>query len=1230
MKYSNLVQFEPIITVKVLREADDLNQAREDVRTFVISARMAEQLRDVIIPNLQIASPRDNKGLLTVANYGTGKTHLMSVISAVAEHTELAESIASAEARQAFAQVAGKFRVIRAEIGATEMSLRDIVCTELERGLKKLGVTFAFPSAATVTNTKDSLVDMMDAFEAVHPGRGLLFVLDELLDYLRRRRDAELIQDLAFLREVGEICRSTRFRFIAGIQEAIFENPRFAGVADAVQRVKARFEQVRISREDVAYVVKQRLLKKSTEQRDVIRAHLQPFTPLYEGMAENFDEFVELFPVHPAYIRTFERISAVEKREILKTLSEEMRRILDSDVPSGEPGLLCYDSYRARLVEDPSNRQIPEVREVLDKSEVLRNRVEKGMATKQYVATARRIIDALAVHRLTTEDIYVPIGATRQELRDDLCLLPPNLPERDAFFLGVTVDAVLAEVVKAVSGQFISENPDNGQVYLDVRKDIDYDQKIEDRAASLDDNRLDEAYFKALEEVLERRDAPYVAGYRIWEYEVLWADRNVNRFGYLFMGAPNERSTAQPPRDFYIYFLQPYDCPRFTDEQEADEVFFRLERPAEEFTSALRRYAGATALAIESTATHRSVYESKARTALQTMVTWLRAHMGEAITVTYAGTAKPLAQWLARITGPRSSVKEQLDSIASLALAAHFAARYPGYPRFGVTVTRENLQETVRQALQQIATGRSTSLGTRALEALGLVDAESHLTDTSQFAVALLAKLQEAGGRATNRSDLLVERDPRVWTWQPWNLEPAWLVVVAAALTQLGRMEIGFASGQVDALGLDRLTRMTLDELVAFSHIAPPKALPIVELREIVRLLGLPPGLIPSEGANEIAVQQILTKTSEHLSRIAEVRAKLRTGVTLWGATAVEQAEERDRRIEGLQKVLENVKARNSIGKMNKLDLGTAQLEKARTGLAELDWVSAAVKAREHLSEPVEYLREAVEVFGSEHQLSKDAAELRDGILAVFRTTAQPDANRVAQLKNEAEALRRRFADEAARAHARDRLDGTGDDRKRRLLESDAYRDLSQLTAVSILPDGAFGSLQNQLTSIVTCKTFDESALQASVICQECGYRPRQSAVPTARATVDSIAGRLDQLLTEWERTLLDNLSVPEMQDQIRLLAASERTAINGFLSAKSLPAPITPEFVRALNQVFGRFEVRNVNQNEIWSTLFPESTPTTPSELRGRFEKFLAGQIGAIQPDKVRFIPVTEESRNV
>jgi DNA replication protein DnaC len=51
---------------------------------------MADQLANVVVPQLQFMAPRDNKGVLIVGNYGTGKSHLMAVVSAVAEHPDFA------------------------------------------------------------------------------------------------------------------------------------------------------------------------------------------------------------------------------------------------------------------------------------------------------------------------------------------------------------------------------------------------------------------------------------------------------------------------------------------------------------------------------------------------------------------------------------------------------------------------------------------------------------------------------------------------------------------------------------------------------------------------------------------------------------------------------------------------------------------------------------------------------------------------------------------------------------------------------------------------------------------------------------------------------------------------------------------------------------------------------------------------------------------------------------
>ena len=89
MKYGDLIQFEPIESVVQLRDADEATAARQLVETYVISEEMAEKLVGLVIPQLQFEQPTDNKGLLVVGNYGTGKSHLMSVISGLAENPDL-------------------------------------------------------------------------------------------------------------------------------------------------------------------------------------------------------------------------------------------------------------------------------------------------------------------------------------------------------------------------------------------------------------------------------------------------------------------------------------------------------------------------------------------------------------------------------------------------------------------------------------------------------------------------------------------------------------------------------------------------------------------------------------------------------------------------------------------------------------------------------------------------------------------------------------------------------------------------------------------------------------------------------------------------------------------------------------------------------------------------------------------------------------------------------------
>jgi hypothetical protein len=127
MRYLKLIQFEPTESVVQQRDAHEDASARQLASTYVISDEMTEKLTGLVIPQLQLDRPVDNKGVLVAGNDGTGKSYLMSVISSIAEYAELRTCLDDPQAAQAPEGIAGKFEAVRTGNGASAMSLQDII-----------------------------------------------------------------------------------------------------------------------------------------------------------------------------------------------------------------------------------------------------------------------------------------------------------------------------------------------------------------------------------------------------------------------------------------------------------------------------------------------------------------------------------------------------------------------------------------------------------------------------------------------------------------------------------------------------------------------------------------------------------------------------------------------------------------------------------------------------------------------------------------------------------------------------------------------------------------------------------------------------------------------------------------------------------------------------------------------------------------------------------------------
>lgn len=1229
MKYAELVKFEPIESVIQLRHANAPDAARRLVETFVISKRMAEQLGDVVFSHLQFTKPADTKGLLVVGNYGTGKSHVMAVISAVAERADLAPLLTHASVSDRAGSIAGRFQVIRAEIGSTTKSLRDSVCDVLEDGLSTLGISYVFPSASERHENKTAFHEMMAAFEKRYPDKGLLLVLDELLDYLKSRKDQELSLDLSFLREVGEVCKSTRFRFLSGVQESLFDNPRFQFVADTLRRVQARFEQVRIAREDIAFVVAERLLKKDARQRAQVREHLGQFTSLYGSMNERMEEFVQLFPVHPAYLDTFERVHVAEQREVLKTLSAAIRRLVDQDVPSREPGLIAYDDYWQTLKDNPSFRSVPEIREVIDRSGVLEARIQQAFTRPQYRPAALRVIHALSVHRLTTGDIYAPLGPTVEELRDDLCLLLP-IPERDAAFLKTVVETVLKEVIKTVNGQFLSFNKENGQYYLDLKKDIDFDSLIEKKAEFLGEDVLNRYYFDGLRRILlEDPDAPpYVSGYRIWEHELEWTEHRAGRSGYLFFGAPNERCTAEPPRDFYLYFLQPFDPPGFAEERKSDEVFFRLRHRDETFDRALRLYGGALEQAAASSGSNKKIYEEKAAEHRQTLTTWLREHLTTSCDVGHQGRARSLAEVVrGKAVGDkgRASVRDLVNAAASICLGPHFQDRAPEYPVFSVLVTRLNRAQAAQEAVRWLSGSIRSKPGAAILDGLELLDGDILRPRQSRYARHILDSLgQKAHGQVLNRSEL-IQAEQGVDYWGRFRLEPEFLAVVLAALVHSGDLVVSLPGRKLDASAIDQFAKLPISDLTAFKHVERPKDLPLAPLQELFDLFGLPRGLIVNPAQREEAITQLQSQVLRCLERTVLVQSQLGE-MTLWGKPLLSDPEEGDwrRQLSGLKAFLESLQAYNNQGRLKNFPYDVEAVAAQRTGLDRVREAEDLMKLVRQLGPLTAYLSKAEAVLPAEHAFAEAVRERRSELLARMASPKHrrdPGTQRAAgQVLAE---LKGRYQEAYLTAHSEARL-GIGEDKKKALLSRDVrLQRLQKLAGIEMMPVQQLRELEGRLFGLKTCYSLTPKELEADPVCPHCSFRPVEERIvlraPDVLASADA---RIDELMRDWTAALLAALADPTVAANIELLGATEgRRQVQAFQERREVPEPVTPAFVKALQEVLSGLEKVVFSGAALRNALATGGLPCTVIELQERFTRHVAEMTRGRDPGRVRIL---------
>lgn len=1230
MKYSELISFKPIESTIQLLETADKKVAQDMVQTYVMSDTMADNLKATVIDQLQMEEVIDNKAVMIVGNYGTGKSHLMSVIAAIATDAENIEFVQNKKFGKDMELVAGKFEVLRLKVDGLTMPLREVILAEIEDDFANRGIDYTVPDLDNVRDNARLIKEVMAAFQSKYSDKGYLIVIDELLSYLTSRDERQIVLDLAFLQSMAEMCSKSKIRLVCGVQEKVFDNPRFSFVSETLKKVGDRFTQIIITKEATAYVVSERILKKTPEQKAMIRQHLEKFSGLYAGMSSKMDDFVDLFPIHPSYIEVFNKIYLIENRHILKNISLTIKEIFNKEVPADKPGIISFDDYWPAIKSNGLLKSDVTISRVVGASGQLEEIINRSFTKAAYKPMALQIIYALSVHRLTTNGLDVQFGLTAENLKDDLCLYLP-MPEQDADFLLGAVNATLKEIMKTVSGQFIIHNDANNQYYIDVDKVVDYDERIKQKASMMAEGELNRYFYTVVYGCLEWEARQYVNGFNIYQYDLNWDSHNIFREGYLFMGLPGERSTAQPERDFYIHIMPPFGDVSADTHNLDDEVYFYF-RGSDEFKEMLRMFAAANAQADISEGKDKDAYLGKAQMLKKKLVKYLSENKNTCFNVTYKCVMHQLIEVLKGKYNRDMTFKDTIDLAAAISLDEYFGTIYPDYPVMKTKITRKNQADAVRTAFDHFA-GRKNQQSTQMLQSFGLLDGDKIKPEGSKYAsyyIDMIKKLQPQG--VLNYSDIFEPANDDMFVDKKFKINYLFTPIVFLSLVYAGYAVITLKDGStLTASNLDKVPKMSVLDLYEFKYISRPAQISMAELKKLFEVLDINPALLDNPNDREKGVAELLKKAQEMCNNAVILERRLTDGFELWGEPLanVQQVSMMRGACTAVKNEFSNYAAKyNTPAKLNNFSLSYDEVEELGKKIALLKLIPEYTTFKTECSDIVSYIVniEFIELGVSmKSDIENGKAlfrEIRDSIKdgTLGDVAAQKVVAKLEKIKD-------KYIDIYFEEHKKKRLGIDDAKRRGKIQESSVLGNLRKLRSIEILSSAKLGELEQDMAGLKVCYELTPTELKTSPICPHCRFSLEDKA-KNVMGQLDSLEIRMDDMVAEWTKMLLDTISDPIVLDQKKFLKAQEAQAIDEFVASGSLPKKVDDFFVKSINALLKGFEPVVIDTDDLIKKL-EEMPPMDEDSFKAKINEIVSVYTKGKDTGKLRIVIKRKDDNN-
>ena len=1207
-----LFQFQQIKDViDIDSDIRDVESRVDIVSSYVISESLEKQICE-FFDNL--VRP-DHKANTIIGNYGSGKSHLISFLVSLISWPELSKYLHNEKIKKAVAGLSRKFYTVQFELQAVQVPLRVWFFDKIIKQLK-INHHLEMPELDLAINydDKENIQTILSVVKKHDPTAGLLVVIDEVSDFLASKQKEPMKADIQFLRVVGQVCMDSDqdIMFIGSMQEDIFSSPKFKNVSAEFSRAAERFTPIIIHREDVQKVISSRIVPKTNEQKHLLESKMAPFAEKIELVSSHMDHFIELFPLTPFLINTFNELPYFEKRGVIQFATSEIKYLMNKKFPY----FITFEKIYDILENSPDKKNLEEIASIAKVMEVLRQKI--SLIEPKYQEDALKVCKALAVYSLWPR---YETGTTPKELADHLMLLPANKLLSTEDHISIVVkkirDATDLQYIKAV------KDKNTGKEYFkfETSAPIDLEEKIAQKVVSVSDDEVEEAYFHQLSSLLELD--PLEGQIDVFHDMCEWKSVNAFRLGCIFFCKKHSSFKKIPDKDYSIVFLSPYieQCSHtFSSLELTIKIPLLDARHVEQIKEivAIKSLINSnfqTKLMYKKLDQRVAGYQQGATTHTGVRYRLAKLFKNES-TICFNGKKENLKHHLTR---SHESVPDILDDLKISIFDKPFTDRYPLHPKYAIKLFKGNILKSLSDIASDLIKGSLNEISPNTKNFLRTVDMieKSGFPNAlkSKIASQILNKIVENNTKVTDINKDLIS----VFCGGDYGLEREFVYLILILLTLQARIYLQATGGttiDINNIG-EKFKSLAMFETVNYAR-SYKKPVSYDFAQRFLYDIGL-------NGAGMGVEEERLTLFNDYKKRIHDLISLIKTlDDTLHGLKQKHHIyihlDEIDQQMDDIRELdwhrfdISNPTQFAAIETY--LESKNVDTQGVKLMLEKLSNIVEALQAYEgYVHSGISYCEDALELLDKNSHLLLETEktlkllEIKEEILLICTTTDKfLDRSQRNPLKGKIEQFKKIYIYDLYLPLHRECV---GEDLEWNNLDAylhtDTFQRLNLLQKLQCISESKLNATIAGWQDLYKYRCMNPSLdeqLEQGVKCSKCSFPDalHHDKYTKLSQELSSIDETLEKFLEQYEEKAVKEIR--EYRDNIQYLEnAASKKIINGILSSKKMPELLDAHLIKEINQLFREIDVVELDaRQDIIEKIFPDGEMITFEDFQKAF----------------------------